>query len=173
MTDSAAESKIWGGTTRERTLLKSDSGLGVKFCGKSKPVIHYPVFISTKTRKQSQVNMFSKRIPISILFIILSIYFNLCLPQQWRQKCLLAPANVTIGKQRWRPKMPNGVAGISWTTNKSASARNTAIAFYPGVYRGVIYISPWKAMSERIYRSVGELYLDWIFSCINRDKIIT
>ena len=28
-------------------------------------------------------------------------------------------------------------------------------------------------MSERIYRSVGELYLDWIFSCINMGKIIT
>ena len=26
-------------------------------------------------------------------------------------------------------------------------------------------------MSERIYRSIGELYLDWIFSCINRGKI--
>ena len=28
-------------------------------------------------------------------------------------------------------------------------------------------------MSERIYRLVAELYLDWIFSCINRGKIIT
>ena len=27
-------------------------------------------------------------------------------------------------------------------------------------------------MSERIYGSDGELYLDWIFSCINRGKII-
>ena len=57
--------------------------------------------------------------------------------------------------------------------NKSASARNTAVAFYPGVYRGVIYISAGKVISERIYRLVGELYLDWIFSCINRGKIIT
>ena len=57
--------------------------------------------------------------------------------------------------------------------NESASARNTAIAFYPGVYRGVIYISAGKAMSEKIYKLVGELYLDWIFSCINRGKIIT
>ena len=24
-----------------------------------------------------------------------------------------------------------------------------------------------------MYRLVGELYLDWIFSCINRGKIIT
>ena len=40
-------------------------------------------------------------------------------------------------------------------------------------YRCVIYISAGKAMSERIYRSVGEPYLDWIFSCINRGKIIT
>ena len=48
--------------------------------------------------------------------------------------------------------------------NKSASARNIAVAFYPGVYRGVIYISAGKAVSEKIYRLVGELYLDWIFS---------
>ena len=26
-------------------------------------------------------------------------------------------------------------------------------------------------MSEEIYRPVDELYLDWIFSCINRGKI--
>ena len=57
--------------------------------------------------------------------------------------------------------------------NRSASARNTTVAFYPGVYRGVIYISVGKAMGERIYRSVGEHYLGWIFSCINRGKIIT
>ena len=69
-------------------------------------------------------------------------------------------------------QMPSGVTGISGTTNISASARNTAVAFYPGVYRGVIYISTVKAVSERIYRLVGELYLDWIFSCINRGKII-
>ena len=75
------------------------------------------------------------------------------------------------GKQWWRPQTPIGVAGISWTTNKSASARNTAVAFYPGVYQGVIYISAGKAVSEEIYRLVDELYLDWIFSCINRGKI--
>jgi len=57
--------------------------------------------------------------------------------------------------------------------NKSASARNITVAFYPGVYRCVIYISARKAVSEKIYRLVGELYLDWIFSCINRGKIIT
>ena len=173
MTGLAAESEIWGGTIRGRTLLKSDSGLGVKFCGKSKPVIHYLVFISTKDRKRSQVSLFSMRIPISILFTTLSIYSTLCLPRQRRQKCLLAPANVTTGDQRWCPQTPRGVAGISWTTNKSASARNTAVAFYPGVYRGVIYISAEKAMSERVYRLVSELYLDWIFSYINRGKIIT
>ena len=55
--------------------------------------------------------------------------------------------------------------------NKSASVRNTVVAFYPGVYRGVIYISAGKAVSEEIYRRVDELYLDWIFLCINRGKI--
>ena len=67
----------------------------------------------------------------------------------------------------------NGVAGKSWATNKSTSARSSAVAFYPRVTRGVIYISAGKAVSERVYRLVSELYLDWIFSCINREKIIT
>ena len=44
----------------------------------------------------------------------------------------------------------NGVAGISWATNKSASARSTAVAFYPRVTRGVIYISTGKAAVYRI-----------------------
>jgi hypothetical protein len=39
----------------------------------------------------------------------------------------------------------NGVAGISWATNKFTSARNTAVAFYLRVTRGVIYISAGKA----------------------------
>ena len=56
--------------------------------------------------------------------------------------------------------------------NKSVGARNTVVAFYPGVYWGVIYISAGKTVSKKIYRLVGELYLDWIFSCINRGKII-
>ena len=150
MTGSTAESDLRGDTRRARVLLKSDSGSEWKFCGKSKLVTHYPVFISMKTKKQSQVSLFSKRIPILILFITLSIYFNLCLPRQWRQKCLLAPTSVTTGKQRWRPQTPIGVVCISWTTNKSASAENTAVAFYPRVYRGVIYISAGKVVNEEI-----------------------
>ena len=54
----------------------------------------------------------------------------------------------------WEPAMAsadvNGVAGNSWATNKSASARSTAIAFYPRVTRGVIYISSGKAAVYRI-----------------------
>jgi len=46
------------------------------------------------------------------------------------------------------PADANGVAGITRTTNKSASARNIAAAFYLGVYRGVIYISAGKAAIE-------------------------
>ena len=46
------------------------------------------------------------------------------------------------------PADAKGVAGISWTTNKFASARNTAVEFYPGVYQGVIYISAEKAAIE-------------------------
>ena len=164
MTGSTAGSDLRGDTRWARVLLKSDSGSEWKICGKSKPVIHY------KTRKQSQVSLFSKRIPISILFTTLSIYFTLCLPRQRCQKCLLAPTNVTW---RWRPQTLSLGGSISWTTNKSTRARNTAVAFYPGVYRGIIYIFAGKAVSERVYRLVSELYLDWIFSCINWGKIIT
>ena len=40
---------------------------------------------------------------------------------------------------------------VGWqTTNKSASAWNTAVAFYLGVYRGVIYISAGKTVNEGI-----------------------
>ena len=48
-------------------------------------------------------------------------------------------------RHRWEPAMAsadvNGVAGNSWATNKSASARNTAVAFYPRV-SGVSFIFP-------------------------------
>ena len=58
-----------------------------------------------------------------------------------------APKMLVDAYQRhhWEPAMAfadvNGVAGNSWATNKSASARSTAVAFYPRVTRGVIYIS--------------------------------
>ena len=106
-----------------------------------------PCFHINEDRKQSQVSLFSKRIPISILFTTLSIYFTLCLPRQRHQKCLLAPTNVTSDDAH--------KCQLGWqvfqTTNKSASARNTAVAFYPRVYQGVIYISAGKVVSERIY----------------------
>ena len=77
-------------------------------------------------------------------------------------------------RHHWEPAMAttdvNGVAGNSWATNKSPSARSTAVAFYPRVTRGVIYISVGKAVVEE-HRLVNELYLDWISSCINRGKI--
>ena len=48
-------------------------------------------------------------------------------------------------RHHWEPAMAyadvNRVAGNSWATNKSASARSTAIAFYPGV-PGVSFIFP-------------------------------
>ena len=53
-------------------------------------------------------------------------------------------------RHHWRSAMAsadvNGVVGKSWATNKSASARSTAVAFYPRVIRGVIYISARKAV---------------------------
>ena len=53
-------------------------------------------------------------------------------------------------KTAMMPTDANWGDSISWTMNKSASARNTAVAFYPKVYRGVIYISAGKAVSEEI-----------------------
>ena len=64
-----------------------------------------------------------------------------------RLHLLLVPTNVTWW---WRPQTPSLGSSISWTTNKSTSARNTAVAFYPGVYRDVIYISAEKTVSEEI-----------------------
>ena len=63
-------------------------------------------------------------------------------------KSMLAPTSVTTGKAAMTSADANWGSGISWTTNKSASARNTTIAFYPGVYRGVIYISAGKTVNE-------------------------
>ena len=48
-------------------------------------------------------------------------------------------------RRHWKSAMAstdvNGVAGISWATNKSASTRSTAVAFYPRV-TGVSFIFP-------------------------------
>ena len=68
----------------------------------------------------------------------------------------MAPKMLVGAYQRhhWESAMAsadvNGVAGISWATNKSASAKSTAVAFYPTVTRGVIYISTGKAAVCRI-----------------------
>ena len=60
----------------------------------------------------------------------------------------------TYQRHHWEPAMAstdvNGVAGISWAMNKSASAQSTAVAFYPRVTRGVIYITAGKAAVYRI-----------------------
>ena len=93
MTGSDAESVRWGGTTRGRTLLKSDSRFCVKFCGRSKPIIHYPVFITTKERT-SKVSLFSKWIFHFPFVHDLAYTINLCLPWQRRQKCMLVFRNV-------------------------------------------------------------------------------
>jgi len=47
---------------------------------------------------------------------------------------LLAPTNVTTKKAAMTPTDAN--CGWQYFMNKSASARNNAVAFYPGVYRG-------------------------------------
>ena len=59
----------------------------------------------------------------------------------------MAPKMLVDAYQRhhWEPVMAstdiNGVAGNSWATNKSASARSTDVAFYPRV-TGVSFIFP-------------------------------
>ena len=57
-------------------------------------------------------------------------------------------------RHHWKSAMVsadiNGMAGSSWAMNKSARARSTAVAFYPRVTRGVIYISAGKAAVYRI-----------------------
>jgi len=64
---------------------------------------------------------------------------------------VIGATNVTA-RIEWSPTMTpadaKGVADISWTTNESTSARNIIVAFYPGVYRGVIYISIVKVVVE-------------------------
>ena len=66
---------------------------------------------------------------------------------------VLVPSNITTERAVMMPADAMGVAGISWTTNKSASAQNNIVAFYPGVYRGVIYISTGKAANGSTYAS--------------------
>ena len=58
-------------------------------------------------------------------------------------------------------------------TNKILKRTEYRCSILPGSIPGCHLYFRRKAMSERIYRSVGELYLDWIFSCINKGKIIT
>ena len=57
-------------------------------------------------------------------------------------------------RHHWKSAMAsadvNVVAGISWATNESASARSTVVAFYLRVNRGVIYISAGKVAVYRI-----------------------
>ena len=48
--------------------------------------------------------------------------------------------------------LPPQLASVG-ALNKFASARNSAVVFYPGVYRGVIYISTRKAVNEEIWTS--------------------
>ena len=97
----------------------------------------------------------------------LYLYISLCAfpGNSAKNACWRLPTSPP-GKQRWRPQTPILGGSISWTTNKSASSRNTAVAFYP-----FIFMQGRRWMKR--YRLVDELYLDWIFSCINRGKIIT
>ena len=74
--------------------------------------------------------------------------FNKVHKCHWQVGCWRLPTSPP-GKQQWRPQTPILGGSILWTTNESASAWNTAVTFYPGVYRGVIYYAG-KAVNEEI-----------------------
>ena len=81
----------------------------------------------------------------------LYLYLSICVfPSNGAKNAYWRLPTSPPGKQQWRPQTSIWGGSISWTTNKSASARNTAVAFYPGVYRGVIYISAGKVVNEEI-----------------------
>ena len=51
--------------------------------------------------------------------------------------------------QRLRPQTPIWSGSISWTTNESASVRNTAVAFYPRVPEvSFIFLQGWRRYIE-------------------------
>ena len=54
--------------------------------------------------------------------------------------------------------------------DKFACAHNTVVAFYPKIFRGVVYISAGKAAAN-VCRQVDELILVGYSVCINRGKI--
>jgi hypothetical protein len=54
---SPVDCEIGGGTTRGRTLLTNFSGFSMKFVGKEKPDIHYPVFIRRK-QKDKHISLY-------------------------------------------------------------------------------------------------------------------
>jgi hypothetical protein len=57
MTGSVA-SGVAGGLTQSQAFLRSDFGFSMKFVGKAKLVIHYPVFIHNR-RKQAKLSYMS------------------------------------------------------------------------------------------------------------------
>ena len=150
MTSSAAESDIWGGTIRGRTLLKSDFGLEWKFCGKSKLVIHYPIFTSTKTENKAKLACLASEYQFSISFRTFAYVLQHVPSPATAPKMLVGAYQRHLWGTEMMPTDAEGGGSISWTTNKSASTRNTDVAFYPGVYRGVIYIFIGKAANEDI-----------------------
>src|SRR6185312_4453794 len=64
---SLVDCEIGGGTTRGRTLLMSFLGFSMKFVGKEKPDIHYPIFIQLGEDKKTNTLAF---LSISYLLLI-------------------------------------------------------------------------------------------------------
>ena len=165
MTSSDIESTRWGGTTRGRTLLKSNYGFCVKFCGRSKPVIHYTVFITTK-EKTSQVSLFSKWISIYLLFMTLPIQLTYAfLGNGAKNNCFYFITSTSDTRlfsmiPITASEMPDiGINNVStfhiaitgklsyhepWIIPQADGI--TGVAFTHRVFRGVIYISTGKSV---------------------------
>ena len=59
--DSLVDCENGGGTTRGRTLLTSFSGFSMKFVGKEKPDIHYPIFNqSGENKKDKHISLYKQ-----------------------------------------------------------------------------------------------------------------
>ena len=77
---------------RGRTLLTSFLGFSIKFVGKEKPDIHYPIFIQSGENKKRHISLYKQQLPLTHIarFMCLVKSLHLVPSRQRHQKCLLA-----------------------------------------------------------------------------------
>ena len=148
MTGSTAESDLRGDTRRARVLLKSDSGSEWKFAASRNR--SYTTLFSYQWRQKNKAKLACLASEYQFWFCSsLCLYTSICaFPGNGAKNACWRLPTSPPGKQRWRPQTPILGGSISWTTNESAGAQNTTVAFYPGVYQGVFYISAGKTAVE-------------------------